>query len=535
MAGNKGFRNLPKLERLKRGRTVPPAHPRTRASLPVTTRSPRLVSVTLAAFPQLHQALILSLAKLLQPSVDAFVVGGAIRDLLLSRHPLDDLDLALPARALDTGEALAARMGGRYVCLDLARGAGRVILRTDDRVAQIDLTDFRRPSIEADLRGRDFTINALAVSVRRLAQAEEASVLDPTGGLADLAKHRLRLAGPRAFSEDPMRAFRAIRLAGALGFHLDPGLLRAARAVAPHLGETAPERVRDELAGILSLPRAAVGLRQLDRLGLLTGILPEGVPMKSTSQPAPHRFSVWEHSLRAVEAVDQLLAELGALGPYHDELTPHLAEPLGDGFTRREVLKLAALLHDVAKPACRQVVDGRTRFIGHDAVGGEMAKVIAHRLRFSSAATAVLERLVRQHLRPMHLGQLPEVSRRARYRFFRDLGSDAQDLLLLALADAAAVRGLSPLAVWRGPAGRLVADLLGGLNEDQARVAVPPLLRGEDVMAAFGLAPGPLVGRLLALAREAQDLEQVRTREEALAYLVRHGQVELTSRIQPLE
>lgn len=531
MAGNKGFRNLPKLERLKRGRPEPPPRPRTRARVPVTTRSPRPVSVALTAFPRLHQALILGLAELLDPMTDAFVVGGAIRDLLLSRHPPDDLDLALPARALEMAQALAAQMGGRYVCLDSARGAGRVILRSDERIAQIDLTDFRSPSIEADLRGRDFTINALAVSVRRLARAEAAPVLDSTGGLADLAKRRLRLAGPRAFSDDPVRAFRGIRLAGALGFHLDPGFSRAARAVAPHLSEAAPERVRDELAGILSLPRTAASLRALDRLGLLAGILPETVPMKSTSQPAPHRFSVWEHSLRAVEAVDRLLAGLGALALYSDELTSHLAEPLGDGFTRREALKLAALLHDVAKPRCRQVVEGRTRFIGHDAVGGEMAKVIAHRLRLSGATTAVLERLVRQHLRPMHLAQLSEVSRRARYRFFRDLGSDAQDLLLLALADAAAVRGLSPLAVWRGAGGRLVADLLGGWREDWQQAAVPPLLRGEDVMAAFGLAPGPPVGRLLTLAREAQDLGLVGTREEALAYLARHGQAELTGRI----
>jgi hypothetical protein len=121
----------------------------------------------------------------------------------------------------------------------------------------------------------------------------------------------------------------------------------------------------------------------------------------------------------------------------------------------------------------------------------------------------------------MHLGQVAEITRRARYRFFRDLGDEACDLLLLALADAAAVRGDSPLAVWRGPAGRLVADLLSGWREDRIQAAAPPLVRGEDVMAAFDLPPGPEVGRLLALTREAQDLGQVSTREEALAYLRR--------------
>jgi len=472
----------------------------------------------------LHRRLIQSLAEYLDPSMEAFLVGGALRDLLLSRPPLDDLDLALPSRALETAQTLAARMGGRYVCLDAARGAARIVLTAEGGQAQIDLTDFRGSTLEADLRGRDLTINALAVSVRRLAEAGEAAVLDSTGGLEDLAKRRIRPAGPGAFSGDPVRAVRAIRLALTLGFQLDPAVSRAARAVASRLSEVAPERVRDELLGILRLSCAAPGLRELDRLGLLAAILPESGPMKSTAQPAPHRFSVWEHSLRAVEAVDRLLMELGELAPYHDELAAHLGEPLGDGFTRREVLKLAALLHDVAKPQCRQEVKGRIRFIGHDTVGAAMAKEIAQRLRLSHAATAVLERLARQHLRLMHLAQVPEISRRARYRFFRDLNSDARDILLLTLADAAAVRGVSPIAVWRGPDGQLVADLLRGWEEDRQQAAAPPLLRGEDVMAAFGLAPGPEVGRLLALAREAQDLGQARTREEAFVYLARHRQ-----------
>lgn len=529
MAGNKGFRNLPKLERLKRGRPVPAALPRPSAKPSARARPVRPVSVSLSAFPPLHRRLMLTVIELLDPSAEAFLVGGAVRDLLLGRHPVDDLDLVVPAGALETAQALAERLGGSYVCLDADRGAGRIVLVSGEASAQIDLTGFRGASLEADLRGRDLTINALAVPLRPLAKAGKAPVLDPAGGLDDLAGRRLRLAGPRAFGDDPVRALRAVRLGALLNFRLDPAVNRAARAVAPRLGEATRERVRDELVGVLALPRAAGALRELDRLGLFASILPESLPMKSTAQPAPHRFSVWEHSIRAVDAADRLLAELGELAPYGDELASHLAEPLGDGMTRREVLKLAALLHDVAKPACRETLKGRVRFIGHEALGGEMVRGIATRFRLSGAASAVLEKLVRQHLRLMHLSQVPEISQRARYRFFRDLGPDARDLLLLTLADAAAVRGVSPIAVWRGPAGRIVADFMRGWDEERRQAALPPLVRGEDVMAAFGLAPGPAVGRLLALAREAQDLGQVTTREEALAYLARHAHGRLTS------
>jgi len=243
--------------------------------------------------------------------------------------------------------------------------------------------------------------------------------------------------------------------------------------------------------------------------------------MRATAQPLPHHFDVWEHSLRAVEGVDALLAGLDALAPWGPVLREHLMLDLGGGLTRREALKLAALLHDVAKPETRADVGGRIRFIGHDTVGGRRAGEIARRFRLSRHAAQVLERLVAEHLRPMHLAQAGLITRRARFRFWRALGDEAQDLLLLALADAAALDGASPLAVWAATRGDVVRTLMAGAEEEAAAVASPALLRGEDVMAVFGVPPGPEVGRLLALVREAQALGLVSTREEALALLRR--------------
>jgi putative nucleotidyltransferase with HDIG domain len=268
---------------------------------------------------------------------------------------------------------------------------------------------------------------------------------------------------------------------------------------------------------MLALPGTARALRRLDALGLLAVILPEVEPMRRTTQPAPHRFDVLEHSLRAVAAADRLLGDLGRLAPAAESLAVHLAGTLGGGVERRHVLKLAALLHDVAKPETRQLVGGRIRFFEHDVIGAARARAIGERLRLPERAMAVLERVVRHHLRPMHLAQAGEITRRARYRFYRDLAEDCRDLLLLALVDAAAVTGESPFRAWRR--SPIVRDLLGGWQEEEAAAAAPPLLRGGDVMERFGLAPGPAVGRLLARAREAQALGLVATRDEALAYL----------------
>jgi len=211
------------------------------------------------------------------------------------------------------------------------------------------------------------------------------------------------------------------------------------------------------------------------------------------------------------------VADLGAFVPFGEELDTHLGQTLGGGIDRRQMLKLAALLHDVSKPETRRTVRGRIRFFEHDTIGAARAREIGERMKLPERATALLERVVRHHLRPMHLGQAGEVTRRARYRFFRDLMEDARDLLLLTLVDAAAVTGTTPRAVWRRSA--LIRDLLSGWDEERAAVAAPPLLRGHDVMQRFGLAPGPAIGDLLRRAREAQDLGLVRTKDDALTFL----------------
>ena len=432
----------------------------------------------------------------------AVLVGGTVRDAWLGRRPGAgvDLDIAVPAGALDLSRRVATRLGGAFVPLDPERGTGRVVVAG----VRLDVTDFRGPSLAADLAARDFTVNALAVPLRELATHGAAPIVDPTGGLADLRVRRLR-------------ALRGVRLEAALGFRLTRGTVAAIRAVAPALPAVAAERVRDEVLAVLGLPAAARAFRRMDALGLLGVLVPEVEAMRATAQPAPHRFPVLEHSLRALAAADRVLARLAALVPFGEELRAHMDEPLGGGVTRGQVLKLGALLHDVAKPETRRLVQGRVRFFDHDVVGAERARAIGRRLRLPERALGVLERLVRHHLRPMHLGASGRLTNRARSRFYRDLREDTQDLLLLALADAAAVTGTSPWSVWRR--ALLIRDLLGGWQELQAIEAAPPLLRGEDVMHRLGLAPGPAVGRALARVREAQALGRLKTRDEALAYL----------------
>jgi poly(A) polymerase/tRNA nucleotidyltransferase (CCA-adding enzyme) len=476
--------------------------------------------VALAAIPESGRRTLGLLVELAGADRPPWLVGGAVRQLLAA-EPLGDLDVAVPRGALALGRRLADRLGASFVVLDESRGAGRIV--GAEVGLPVDLVDFRAPTLEGDLRARDFTVNALAVPLADVLRDGSAEVTDATGGVGDLRDRVVRICGPTAIVDDPVRALRGVRLAMREGWRLEPGTEAAIRAGAPLLARVSAERVRDELVGILGEPRAAAGLRMLDRLGALTVLLPESAAMRATSQPLPHRFDVWEHSIRTVEGVDLLLSDLDALAPWGAALRAHLDEPLGGGLSRRETLRLAALLHDVAKPETRTEQGGRVRFFGHDAAGALRTGAIAERLRLPRRASQILERLVAEHLRPMHLAQAGQITRRARFRFFRDLGEDAPDLLLLALADAAALTGGSPLAVWVAEGGAVVRELMAGAEEAAAAAMMPPLLRGQEVMEAFHLPPGPAVGRLLGRAREAQALGLVTTREEALDYLRRGG------------
>lgn len=254
-----------------------------------------------------------------------WLVGGAVRDLLLAR-PLHDVDLALPEGSGAAARRLADRLGGAFVPLGEPHGMARVVLAGPPPV-QVDLADFRGPSLEADLAGRDVTVDALAVDLQALLRGP-AAIQDPAGGLGDLARRRLRACRTTAFTDDPVRVLRVLRLGHQLGFGIEPETEALARAAVPALASVAAERVREELTHILRVPRSAPAIRQADAWSVLRVILPEVEAMRAAAQSAPHRFTVWEHSLRALEAAEVLLGDLTLLAPHDARAAASFEEPM---------------------------------------------------------------------------------------------------------------------------------------------------------------------------------------------------------------
>ena len=467
--------------------------------------------------------------------IAAWLVGGAARDLTRGQAPTD-LDLAVAGDGFALARAYADACGAAFVPLDAGRATGRVVIPGSSPLT-LDLAALRGPTIEADLRLRDFTINALALPLTpELATFSllPTTVVDPTGGLADLHAGVLRACGPTSLLDDPLRVLRAVRFCATLGLQPDPGLAPLLREAVPSLDGVAAERVCDELLKLLEAPSAAPWLRYLDECGALTRLLPELEPARTCEQPRIHFLPVLAHSLETVTALEWLLGltpttpdalpvavrthpGLSKALPFTDQLAVLLAERRTGGHRRAALLKLAALLHDNAKPQTKVLhPDGKVSFYEHQSLGAEVAARIGRRLKLSRQDAGYVALVVREHMRPGQLRASDVLTPRAVVRLFRDLGDAGPDVLLHELADHLATRG-PQLDVTEWDAHLAWVEVLLAAYYVPQPAPQAPLVDGHALMAALGLGPGPQVGVLLREIGEAQAAGEVQTREEALA------------------
>jgi poly(A) polymerase len=407
----------------------------------------------------------------------AYFAGGCVRDRLLGRTPADyDVATSAPPELVRALFPRTVPVGVQFGVVLVLLGDERVevaTFRADDAYV-----DGRRPvavhfgTAEEDAQRRDFTINALYWDPL----TDE--IIDFVGGRADLAAGTIRAIGDaRArIAEDRLRMLRAVRLAARFGFTIDPATHAAIVAAAPTVVDMAAERIGDEIVKVLTEGRARRGFELLAETALLDAVLPEVAAMRGVRQDPDHHpeGDVWVHTLL-------LLAQL---------------EP-----GVRETLALGALLHDVGKPPCAAVRDGRITFWRHPARGAEMALAICQRLRRSRETWERVAYLVANHLR---LVQAPEMRLATLKRMLAEDGFD--ELLELARMDAlAASRDL-----------RFVEFCERKRDELRETVRPPRLLTGDDLIA-LGYRPGPTIGRILHTVEDAQLGGEIHTRDEALA------------------
>jgi poly(A) polymerase len=405
-----------------------------------------------------------------------YLVGGYVRDKLLGRPLPSDVDLVLEGDALALAQFLYEHGVADHPPVTYPRFGtamvhiGKLTVELVTARAESYHDTSRKPAkvepatLYDDALRRDFTVNTL------LENLHTGEIVDPLGiGLSDLQAKLLRT--PRdpheTFYEDPLRMLRAVRFTVQLGFTLDPAAAQAIREQAERLKIVSIERIQTEFTRLMDSPQAAAGLQMLLEMGLLSQFAEPLMPMVGCTQNEYHLYDVWGHSLKTVENID----------------------PTGLEIPAWEV-RLAALLHDVGKPATKSVdEDGTIHFYEHDRVGAQIARDWLRTLRYSNETIERITTLVRLHMRPGFY--TPQWSDAAVRRLIRDAGDLLEPLLRLAEADIKAQRQ-----------DVLHADI-AALRQRIAQVqaAQPPTrwrspLTGEQIMRHFGLKPSPVVGRL---------------------------------------
>ncbi|MBP1326546.1 poly(A) polymerase [Leucobacter exalbidus] len=409
------------------------------------------------------------------------LVGGPVRDAMLGR-PVTDLDFTTSAQPEETS-AILTEMGAKIwdVGRDFGTIAARVLGETVEITtyrAEIYRDDSRKPevtfgdTIEGDLVRRDFTINSMALML------PEMRLVDVSGGVEDLLARKIRTPGSAesSFSDDPLRMLRAARFAAQLGFEVVPDTQEAMVRLADRLDIISAERIRDELVKLLCAHDPIPGIRLLVDTTLAERFLPELTALVATQDDHGRHKDVYEHSLTVLTQT----IEMEIARREDPEAGPDI------------VLRLAALLHDIGKPATRRFEPSGVTFHHHDMVGAKLAKKRLRELRFDNDTVKRVARLIELHLRFFGYSDQPWTDSAVR-RYVRDAGTELGQLHILTRADVTTRN--------RRKAERLdhayddIERRIDELAEAEELAAVRPELDGEQIMALLGVKPGPVIGQ----------------------------------------
>lgn len=413
-----------------------------------------------------------------------YLVGGAIRDLLLGHEPRD-FDFAVSDSGVAFARRFARKVNGAFVLLSQDDDEARVV--KDDII--YDFAGIGNAAISDDLRRRDFTINAMAVDCRTY------ELLDPFKGIKDLDRGVIRPVTDRSLSDDTLRILRGFRFSLEFGFSLCRSYQKLARGLT--LRHIAPERISYELLRIMSVARSFETIKKIDQLGLFAELFPEARKIIEDGY-------LWGHSLGTYDALEHLMED-----SFFTRIQPEFTEYFSVK-KRSALLKLAGLFHDVAKPDSFLLKEGEVHFYGHDAKGAKIVRILgAERLKLARHDVEMITRLVKEHMRLHLLATSHELTDRAIRRFFRDLEDEWLGAMMIAWADGFATAG------WTRHLEVVFQRMIALKRADDAKPRVTPLVNGHDLIA-LGLQPGPKFKIILQEVLDLQLEGKITSKQEGL-------------------
>ena len=428
-----------------------------------------------------------SLIEKIKPYIknyDSYLVGGYLRDLL-SGEISPDRDIAIKCDNLaKLTKKIADELNGSFVELDPVNEIYRVVFGDD----YIDFAKLLNNNLDDDIKRRDFTINAITYDINN------EKFVDITGGKKDFEKKIIRTYKISNLSDDPLRTLRAIRFQAKLGFRIDDEIINFIKENNSLILNVAPERIHQELIKTFEGKFLIDALFSMDETGLLDVIFPFFKDIKKIPSNSHH----------------------------HLDLFHHLIETTGNIRINKPELKLAAFIHDLAKPDCWTIEKdtGRHRFIGHDELGAKKVVPFLKKLKFSNKEIEYISKMVQFHIYPSALMKDENVTERAIIRFIRKIGDDTLDLLELARADRLSARGPAV-------SDEMIEVNLSNLEKLKEKYfeispklkEMPKLVDGNEIMQILNLKPSPKLKEIIDEIKELQLEGKINTKEDAINFL----------------
>ncbi len=442
-------------------------------------------------------------------SVDAFLVGGAVRDLHINSSLGTDLDFLVTGNAKTIAQQFAETCKGSSFCLDRKRSCYRAITSHDGHLETADFASLMEKDLTHNLMSRDFTINSIGLRLADIFEKKELTFIDPAKGLKDLRDNRIMVTTPTSLEDDPVRILRAVRFARKYHFTLDASTAELIKKVKDKILASPWERIRNEFFLILSQPDISGSLSDLERHGILALLIPE----------CPIR----EYALKIAGATSRILENIPTYFPQHtDALQSYFKEEIEGGIQRGTLLTFIALLHSLA-PSGAESVSHTNPSHNHPNTLKKTIRPITKRFKLSRNTDRTITTIILATNQLHTLFPSNGIPERSRYRIMKDIDGPVLDTLIFTLADSLAASSITPDEISTLPLFETVNTLMTYYFQEFSGNTTLPLLNGDEIMRILDLKPGKKVGKLLEMIKSAEREGSLSTKEEALQLIISGG------------
>ena len=450
----------------------------------------------------------LNLIKPFLKDCKAYVVGGFLRDYFLGKNSYDcDITINCNQNVSEFVKNIADKIGATFVPLHEDFEIYRIVLH--DKKTYYDFAKIEGKNIFEDLSRRDLTINAIAYDINN------EKFLDPYGGIEDIKNKKIKAISEKNIIDDPLRIMRIFRFSTVLGFEIEDETLNLVKKHSKLINTPAKERLTYEFMKMFGGNKVAETLLKMDGSGVLEEVFPYYKEIKKIPKNSHHHLDLFHHLVESVNQIEKIIAS------QPNEIKEYFEQDFGSA-TRLAYIKLASFLHDFGKPSTWTIEPdiGRHRFIGHDVKGAEMIKPVLKDLKFSKKQTDYISNMIKYHIYPSQLASDPNLSEKAKLRFYNKLKDEVIDVIMIAHADRNSALGpmITKEMIEQNKKG--LDSLLTDYFKERNRLKdMPPLLNGYEIMEILNIGQSKELGNIVKALYKAQVEKTVNTKDEAVEFV----------------